>query len=200
MMNMKCSYLMLVCSTLLFSCQNRTRIETNNKTKQHSSSKEIIVEKLSDSKVRDDAVSVSDTSIDSLSHVFLQKLENGKDLGLFFAKEWIFVYHEDNRCEGSTDGEINHLNKSDIDKTIKLTVKNDGEGWACEKTLPKTFEFNFNLRQTVKSWDRFLIPNYEETEKNVVYVIGKGESDYLKLYYDENHLIFKFQYGSEDPG
>ncbi len=200
MMNMKCSCLIVVFSIFLFSCQNPTQKETNNKTKQHSISKEIAVEKLSNLKETDDAVSLSDISIDSLSHRFVEKLENGKDLSLFFAKEWVFVYHEDNRCDGSTDGEINNLNQSHIDKTIKLTVKNDGEGWACEKTLPKTFELNFNLKKMVKSWDRFQIPNYEQTEKNVVYVLGKGESDYLKLYYDENHLIFKLQYGSEDPG
>ena len=191
---------MLVCLILLFSCQDPARKETINKTKELNSSKEIVIEKLSNSKGREDVVSLSDTSIDSLSHLFLENLENGKDLSLFFAKEWIFVYHEDNRCEGSTDGEINHLNKSDIDKIIKLTVKNDGEGWACEKTLPTTFELNFNLKQTVKSWDRFQIRNDEQTEKNVVYVLGKGESDYLKLFYDENHLIFKLQYGSEDSG
>ncbi|MEO5911381.1 MAG: hypothetical protein ABIP95_10865 [Pelobium sp.] len=197
---MKFSCLILVCSLLLFSCQHPKPKENTNKAKQPSSSKDNVVEQLSNSKAKEDAVSLSDISVDSLTHRFLKNLEKGKDLSLFFAKEWIFVYHEDNRCEGSTDGKINHLNQSDIDKTIKLTVKNDGEGWACEKTPPKTFELNFNLKQTVKSWDRFQIPNYVQKQKSIVYIIGKGESDYLKLYYDENHLIFKLQYGSEDPG
>lgn len=199
-MKTKFKWLVLVFSIILFSCQTPSPTENTDKDKTQEVQKEVIKKSTAISKPKLAIIPFADIPIDSLAHRFVDKLANAKDLSSFFGKEWTLVYHEDNRCEGSTDGQINHLNKSDIDKTLKLTVKNDGDGWACEKTEPKTYDLNFNLKQKVKSWNRFEIPNYEKKEQNVIYVIGKGESDYLKLHYNDAHLIIKLEYRSEDPG
>lgn len=118
----------------------------------------------------------------------------------FFNDSWLFIYHEDNRCDGSTDGQLDNLKSSLIDSTITLEVKNDGNGWACDKKEPTSFDLEFNLMKKVAEWDRFEIPNYENQEENVVLIFGAGESDYLKLHYDDNNLIVKLEYRSEDPG
>ena len=200
MIEKKFKYLILVCLMALFSCQQPSPKENSDGNKTVKSKKDILKKSASISKPKIDVIQLVDIPIDSLAHRFVEKLANAKDLSSFFGKEWTLVYHEDNRCEGSTDGQINHLDKLDIDKNLKLTVKNDGDGWACEKTEPRSYDLNFNLKQKVKSWDRFQIPNYEKKEQNVIYIIGKGESDYLKLYYNDAHLIIKMEYRSEDPG
>jgi hypothetical protein len=77
---------------------------------------------------------------------------------------------------------------------------NDGDGWLCDKKEPKEFYLDFSLKERVKDWDRIEIPNYEVQEKNIVYIIGWGESDYIKLYYNDINLIVKMEYRREDPG
>lgn len=131
---------------------------------------------------------------------FLNSLKTGAKLSPFFTDGWLLNYHQDNRCDGTTEGEIGNLKSMRIDSEIKLSVKNDGAGWACDKKEPKTFDLFFNLNKKVADWDRFEISKHDELEKNVVYIVGSGESDYLKLHYDENALIMKLEYRSEDPG
>jgi hypothetical protein len=62
------------------------------------------------------------------------------------------------------------------------------------------FMLYLNQQSRITNWDRFEIANYENQEKNIVYVLGAGESDYLKLHYNESGLIVKLEYRSEDPG
>ncbi len=131
---------------------------------------------------------------------FVSDLANGKKLATHFADQWTLIYHEDNRCDGSTDGKIENLSKNQIDSSISLSVKNDGEGWACDKREPSSFIYEFNLREYLKNWDRFEIHDYEDEEKNIVFIAGAGESDYIKIYYNKDQLIERLKYGSEDPG
>lgn len=200
MMKIKFKGLVLVFSIILFSCQTPSPSENTDKDKTQEVQKEVLKKSKAIYKPKLDVIPLVDIPIDSLAHRLVEKLAHAKDLSSFFDKEWILVYHEDNRCQGSTDGNIGHLKSLDIDRNIILSVKNDGDGWACEKTEPKTYDLNFDLKQKVKSWDRFQIPSYEQKEKNVIYIIGKGESDYLKLHYNDAHLIIKMEYRSEDPG
>ncbi|GAA4276560.1 hypothetical protein [Aquimarina mytili] len=130
---------------------------------------------------------------------FVKNLKNGKNLSSFFVDNWTFIYHEDNRCDGSTDGQTNNLKSTQIDTVIKIQVKNDGAGWACDAKNPKTYDLEFDIKKEITNWDRFEIPNYENQNENIVYVVGAGESDYLVLHYD-NKLIVKLEYRSEDPG
>jgi len=131
---------------------------------------------------------------------FVRNLQTGKKLNSFFQENWIFIYHEDNRCDGSTDGQIDNLKSTQIDSKITFQVKNDGDGWACDKKEPKTYDIDFDLKKKVANWDRFEIPHYEHQEENIIYVLGAAASDYLKLHYDDNNLIVKLEYRSEDPG
>ena len=185
---------------ILLSCQQPVQNYDDKKTELPHLQKEISNQENTTSKELVKTVLGDKVSIDSLAERFVNNLKEGRDVASFFEVDWTFIYHADNRCDGSTDGEIDHLKSLAIDKIIKLTVKNDGDGWACEKTKPRSYDLDFNLKNEIKSWDRLIIPNYETKEKNIIYVIGKGESDLLKLHYNEAHLIVKLEYRSEDPG
>jgi hypothetical protein len=77
--------------------------------------------------------STENKDVSFLLHDFIYKLSNTENLGDLFADDWTLIYHEDNRCDGSTDGVVENLSSHQIDLGIKIKVKNDGEGWACEK-------------------------------------------------------------------
>jgi hypothetical protein len=130
---------------------------------------------------------------------FVKHLMNEEKLHSFFSDNWTFIYHEDNRCDGSTDGEKSNLSNFDIDEIIKIKVVNDGDGWACEKTDITEFHLDFSLKKIVKR--TFENPELEYRKKNIVYVIGSvAGTHYLILYYDDNGLIVKMEYRGEDPG
>lgn len=179
-------------------------ISCNSSTIDHKSKDSIRKSKIenavTDSVNSDDSTLGLQTQIDSSALAFVESLKNGDKLSPFFAENLIFIYHEDNRCDGSTDGQIGNLLNTQIDSVIKLPVKNDGDAWACDKKEPTTFEIDFDLKKKVTNWDRFEIPDYGNQEEKVVYVLGAGESDYLKLHYNDNRLIIKLEYRSEDPG
>lgn len=186
--------------TILISCTGSTNRNVNDNGLTIEKDKEQIDKPVIDSKTKNEKATEIKTQTDSKTSGFLANLKTGEKLSSFFNDNWIFIYHEDNRCDGSTDGQIDNLNSTQIDSIIKLQVKNDGDGWACDKKEPKTFDLDFDLKKKSKDWDRFEIPNYENQEDNIVYLVGGGESDYLKLHYDNNDLIIKLEYRSEDPG
>ncbi|MBJ2175858.1 hypothetical protein JBL43_16510 [Aureibaculum sp. A20] len=136
----------------------------------------------------------------SITEKFITELKNGKPLASFFADGWILIYHEDNRCTGSTDGQLTKLKNNQIDKVLTLKVHTDGDGWGCDKQEPKNYDFSFSLKKLVKEWNRFVNANYENQEENSVTILGGGESDYIELFYNANNLIVKMKYSSEDPG
>lgn len=150
--------------------------------------------------IENDSTSGEEPEVDLSPSGFIKYLENRKNLSLFFNDSWKLIYHEDNRCDGSTDGEIDNLKKYQIDSLIKLQVKNDDDGWDCSKKEPESYEMNFDLRELVKAWNRFEMSDYEVPEGDIVYVVGGGESDYLKISYNDSGLIIKLEYRSEDPG
>ncbi len=153
-----------------------------------------------DPNTKKDSTTEVQKHIDSKALEFVENLKAGDNLSSFFKDNWLFVYHKDDRCDGSTDGQLDHLKPSLIDSIITLRVKNDGDGWACAKRDPETYDLDFDLKEKVSEWDRFEILKYEDQEENIVYVFGAGESDYIKLHYDGNHLIVILEYRSEDPG
>lgn len=148
----------------------------------------------------DTAATVFEEPQKSTPEQFLQSLEKGEELATYFQDNWYFVYHRDNRCEGSTDGEIGGLGPRSIDFIIVLEVHNDGDSWSCEKTEPITYEFEFDLDKELDHWDRFEIVKYEDQHPDVTFIHGAGESDYMKLHYNEEGLINTVEYMSEDPG
>jgi len=135
-----------------------------------------------------------------VAELFVEWLMNEEKLQLLFSDNWTFIYHENNRCDGSTDGQISNLPPFKVDEIIRIKVMNDGDGWLCDKKEPKEFYLDFSLKEHVKNWDRIEISGYEIQEKKLVYIEGWGESDYIKLYFDNHNLITKMEYRSEDPG
>ena len=186
--------------TILISCTGSTKSNVNNNESIIEKNKEQIDKTVINSKTKNEPATEIKTQTDSKAAGFLVNLKTGEKLSSFLNDNWIFIYHEDNRCDGSTDGQIDKLRSTQIDSIIKLQVKNDGDGWACDKKEPKTFDLDFDLKKKITDWDRFEIPNYENQEENFVYLVGGGESDYIKLHYDNNDLIIKLEYRSEDPG
>ena len=131
---------------------------------------------------------------------FVKSLKKGEKLSSFFRDHWTLVYYKYFRGDGVTEGEISYLSNSQIDETISMEVKNNGEGW-FEQKAPSSFFIDFSLKEQIKEWDRFEVPpSYEGQNDSVIYVEGAGASDYLKLYYDHNNLIIKMEYQSVDPG
>ncbi|MBO0591655.1 hypothetical protein I2486_09570 [Cellulophaga sp. E16_2] len=144
-----------------------------------------------------------DLEIKSTSEKIITHIKHNKNINQFMSDKWDFVYHEDNRCDGSTDGFLDNLNQNLIDEKITIKVTNDGDGWACDKTDKKSYEMTFSLKQKISEWDRIELASYNDPCKKTVYILGKGESDYLKLHLikiKNNYLISKLEYSSEDPG
>lgn len=168
-------------------------IKTNGRIERKRS----IENETTDSRILDDLTSDSQVQIDVRAADFIKNLKNGEELSSLFVENWKLIYHEDNRCAGSTDGQIDQLTSLQIDSNINLYVKNDGDGWACDKKDPKTYSMDFDLKKKMADWDRIEIRNQE---KNTVYVVGKGESDWLVLHYSPMGLIVEVEYRSEDPG
>ena len=186
--------------TILISCQNATNSNlTDDKVIVVDEKKRIEATDI-DLKSKDDSNSGTQIQLDLKATQFIKSLEGAEKLSSFFNDSWILIYHEDNRCEGSTDGQTDSLKSREIDLIIKLQVKNDGNGWTCDKKEPRTYGLDFDLKQKIANWDRLEILNYENKEKNIIYVGGAGESDYIKLHYDDKDLIVKLEYRSEDPG
>lgn len=159
-----------------------TQTETNQKTSNNA-----------------DSTFTDKDQLDLKVDEFVNRLKSGKNLSSLFCNNWTLIYHEDNRFDGSTDGQIDKLLSTQIDTLIRIQVRNDGVGW-LDKKDPKSFELDFSIKKLIKDWDRFEIPDYENQEKKVFYVKGRGESDYIKVHYDANNLIVKLEYRSEDPG
>jgi hypothetical protein len=196
---MKIKLIILIIISLLYSCSGNN--STNNKLEE----KLVDEIHINEAEVKEvNTVSTDSSSINQHPRFelnpleFVNKLKGGEKLSSFFENNWTLIYHEDNRCDGSTDGQKDNLLSTQIDTTIKLQVTNDGDGWACDKKEPESFNLDFNLNKLITLWDRFEITNNKE--ENTIYIMGAGESDYLKLHYNNSNLIVKLEYRSEDPG
>jgi hypothetical protein len=142
----------------------------------------------------------SEVSTKTKALQFIKHLEEGESLSSFFNENWLLIYYTDNRCDGATEGQVENLKSTQIDSIIGLRVTNDGDAWLCDKKEPSSFDFSFDIKKQVANWDRFEILESENQEDRIVYVLGAGQSDYLKLFFNEKNLIIKLEYRSEDPG
>jgi len=92
---------------------------------------------------------------------------------------WSLIYHEDNRCDGSTDGSLSGLSPRQVDQAVRIQLFNDGQGWGCEPKQPTSFEANFSLHNQVANWDRFEVTQYGIMD-NLIYVEGaRGDKYYI---------------------
>lgn len=148
----------------------------------------------------------TDLQIKEIALNFTEKIKNGESLMSLMDEKWTLIYHEDNRCTGSTDGEKMNLSNTQIDEKIILNVKNNSEfAWACEKKESYNYNFEFDLKRQIENWDRFELQNddYSDStnkEKNVFFILGAGDSDLIKIYIGKNKLVKILKYSSEDPG
>jgi len=137
---------------------------------------------------------------DSVGKSFVRALTSGAALGAYFQAPWVLEFHADNRCEGSTDADTSGLRPAQIDSVIPLAAMNDGDGWTCKERKASSFLMKFSLKARVREWDRKEMEPPNESEPNVIYIHGGGESDYLKLLIGADGKVFKLEYRSEDPG
>ena len=197
-MKSRFSFVLLFCLLIhLVSCSDSS---TNSGNDEGSSPEKEQVEASPAPDSGNDVSADSQAELSSKASNFLDLLQKGELLSSLFSDDWTFVYHEDNRVEGSTDGQVEHLKSGDIDASIKIEVSNDGEGWDGQKKEPKTYEMEFSLKDKVASWDRFEVQQVSEKDENMVSVAGSGASDYINLHYGEDGMIAKLEYRSEDPG
>ncbi len=191
---MKAFRVFLIIVPLLLSCVSNTKDRVNEGNQSiESNTTEMHPEKSEESN------SGVSSPVHAKASEFIKCLQSGRKLESFFRNNWTLVYHEDNRLDGSSDGEIESLTNCRIDTIIRLSVYNDGHGWEEHKE-PKTHNLEFSLKHLVKGWNRFEIPDYEYRGGNKIHVVGKGESDYIVLFYDSDNLIVRLEYRSEDPG
>ena len=181
---------------ILISCKNSTSSYTDNDKQAVENDKKHSEKKGVSSVITVDSNLGIQTQVDLKASEFVRSLENKQNLSSFFSNHWVLAFHEDNRCDGSTDGVADNLRSTQVDSIIKIQVKNDGNGWACDKKEPKRYDYDFDLKKHVARWDRFEISIHD----NIIYVVGAGESDYIKLHFNDNNLIINLEYRSEDPG
>lgn len=132
----------------------------------------------------------------------VERLKTRNDIGPLLSHEIVFVYHSDNRCDGSTDGEMSKLPGIRIDKPFKVEVINDGQGWACDKKKSSKYNIDFHLSKALKDWDRVESDKFNP-KTNTVYIHGAGESDFMVFHFSKvngRFVVNKIEYRSEDPG
>jgi len=145
---------------------------------------------------------VDKTQPKKIISALVDRLKNRLKISSLLSNKIIFIFHSDNRCDGSTDGIISNLSGSSIDRPFKIQVTNDGEGWACDKKKVSKYFLDFYLGKRLTQWDRIESSEYNN-ETNSVYIMGGGESDYMVFHFKkerENYSIYKIEYRSEDPG
>lgn len=141
------------------------------------------------------------SNLDDKVNEIIKNLKTGSKISHFFTQKVHFIYHEDNRSTGSTDGEIRNIDRKYLDEDIIIKVKTDGKGWEFNKEAVKTYLLKFNLLKKIKTWDRIEHNKYDDSKNtNTAYISGLGESDYLVLHFNKKKQIYKVEYRSEDPG
>ena len=143
------------------------------------------------------------TMLTKTAESILSHLKSQKTIAQFMGKDVTFIYHEDNRCMGSSDGSMKIKPNKKIDEIIKLKVTNTDNGWLeCEKKSKPIFTLELSIRKLVSEWDRFEISNVD-IKKKTVNMVGSGESDYMVFTFEKKkgkYLVSKVGYFSEDPG
>ncbi len=143
------------------------------------------------------------TTLTKTAESILSHLKSQKGIAQFMGKDVTFIYHEDNRCTGSSDGSMKIKPSKKIDEIIKLKVTNSDVGWMeCEEKPKPIFTLKLSISKLVSKWDEFEISNIDIKEKTV-HMIGLGASDYMVFTFENKkgkYLVSKVGYFSEDPG
>jgi hypothetical protein len=143
-----------------------------------------------------------DSAILFLAEKFLERLETKEKLAPLMNKTWNLLYHEDNRCDGSTNGRLYGIPKNDVDKLVKVKVFRDGKGWMECNVEPALYFIDFKLQEKFDKWNTWEVAEIDYCNKTITFGWG-GASDYFitKLIKSKNgYLIGAIEYRSEDPG
>ncbi len=160
-----------------------------------------LAEKVGNAKTPEEQEVTLESCKNTLSEL-VDRLKNGREISSLLSDEIVFVYHADNRVDGSTDGQISYLPSGAIDSLFEINVANDGRGWCGEDVEPSTFEMEFDLQERLTYWSRFMARD-SRMDPGVFSIWGGGESDYLVVYIksiEGRNVIYKLEYRSEDPG
>ena len=156
---------------------------------------------------------IKSTSIMSEKHVYneafahfsdtlLQTIKLNKPMSAFLRDSVLFIDHEDNRCDGSTDGQVILKNPKEIDGILRISVFRDGKSWEekCGKDSGHfniEFDFHKKLGEVVERADTFLVDHYKSIISASVMLNG---FDFFITPINNQFLIFKIKYEDSDPG
>ncbi len=153
-----------------------------------------------------------DPQFQAWAESFIYSFQKQKSLEKYFTTSHIkLIYHDDNRVDGSTDGEYTYNSAADIKRTIQIKVYTDGEGWYDEKVKyssargyhQKKFSFINNCAVFLPDPEYPDNTRYEILcfEKKIVFYMGAEYT--LELYCKKNgnlFTIYEIRYSDNDPG
>lgn len=145
---------------------------------------------------------VDDKSFAQFADSLLKRIKSNGPMYAFVRDPLLFEYHEDNRCDGSTDGTVTLNDATMIDSIVRIGVFRDGKGWEekCGKDSSHStmdFDFHKELGEVLSSADTFVVNQYRKTI-SVSYSLH-GFDFYIKSVKD-HFILFKIKYENSDPG
>ena len=179
---------------IIMSCESSTKNKVSEDKDVNEIQKVETGKTESDTDISDNSNSDIKRQIDLKAEEFVENLESGDNLSSFFRDNWTFIYNIYDSNEGSKFGQIDNLSRVQIDTVISLQVVQKGDDFLGD------FDMDIDIKKEITYWSEFGTAEYENQENNVVYIIGIGDSNYWKLHYNDNALIVKLEYTSEDPG
>ncbi len=145
-----------------------------------------------------------ETGFEEKAEKLYNTLKENKSLGSFMSNNGVkLVYHADNRCDGSTDGEIKSVKPEMIDKDLDLDLVNDGQGWMeeCAENKITKFTRKFNLRKEAMEWMSYSNPPYYDEGKSTLSI--SSEQYHLQFLFKEkdgDYKVYEIKFSDEDPG
>jgi hypothetical protein len=148
----------------------------------------------------DSSATLSAEAIKERAEAFAATVRSGASIQPFLLDTIAFVYHEDNRCDGNTDGMLNPLHSNTIADTLQLQVTNDGDGWIeeCARKRDTTYTLSFSLADWLVPWmnQETEFAYIDSMRKVILYAVAPS----LSAYFDTAGRIYKLEARDEDPG
>ncbi len=133
---------------------------------------------------------------------FIGALKKHKKIAGYFDSKFEFIFHDDNRCDGDTDGVALAVLNTNIDKIVNIDVIKTGKGWACKNKKGKNYTLKFDFHGYVKESFETMSENYNK-EKLMIYITGNYDTVWFTFHFkkvNDKYLIYKMKYESQDPG
>ncbi len=145
---------------------------------------------------------VYDISFAQYADSLLKRIKSNGPMYAFVRDSLLFEYHEDNRCDGSTDGTVTLNGAKMIDSIMKIGVFRDGKGWEekCGKDSSHfnlDFDFHKELGEVLSSGDTFAINQFRKTISVSQELHG---FDFFIKSLKDRFVIYRIKYENSDPG